>query len=99
VRRDGPGAGELHDAAEDIIFVLAGSARFVTGGSMLEPRSPAPGETLGSGIQGGAVHDLAAGDVVIVPRETPHWFREVDNQIEYLALKVVFSAADPEPHN
>ena len=90
VRRDGQGMAEVHDAARDIIFVLEGAASFVTGGSVIEPRTPRPGETLGAGVREGTTHDLGPGDVITVPSGTPHWFESVDGYIEYLALKFVF---------
>src|SRR5690348_6630834 len=42
LRRDQPGEVEIHDRDTDIIYVLDGSATFVTGGSAIGPRSTGP---------------------------------------------------------
>ena len=90
VGRNGPGMAEVHDAARDIILVTEGAASFVTDGSIVEPRRPRPGETVGSGVREGTTHDLSPGDVTSVPQLTPHWFQAVDDEIEYLVVKFVF---------
>ena len=48
-----PASAEVHARDTDVIFVFQGGATVVTGGEVLEPRSPREHETLGSGIQGG----------------------------------------------
>ena len=45
LRRDAPGEVEIHDRDTDVIYVLEGSANFVTGGEAKESRTTAPGET------------------------------------------------------
>ena len=76
-RRTGPGLIEVHAYETDIVYVLEGEATFVTGGRLLDGKVIAPGEIRGSQLEGGNVQQLAPGDVVVVPRGTPHWFREI----------------------
>jgi len=76
-RRTGPGLIEVHAYETDIVYVLEGEATFVTGGRLLDGKVTAPGEIRGSQLEGGNVQQLAPGDVVVVPRGTPHWFREI----------------------
>ncbi len=52
-RRDKPGQSELHEKDTDVFYILQGSATFVTGGKMVEPRTTAPGEIRGTAIEGG----------------------------------------------
>lgn len=87
-RRDLPGQAELHEADTDIIHVLTGTATLVTGGTVVEGRTITPEEVRGTSIAGGSERTLAAGDVVIVPAGTPHWFRDVPVPMTYFVVKV-----------
>ena len=87
-RRDRAGMAEVHELDTDIIHVLGGAATFVTGGTVDDPREVEPNEIRGPSIRGGDSRRLAAGDVVIVPGGTPHWFRQVDGVLTYYVVKV-----------
>lgn len=87
-RREKPGAAEIHTLDTDIIYVLEGNATFVTGGTAIEPKETAPNEIRGSRIDGGEVRQLSKGDVIIVPNNTPHWFKEVGGTFLYYTIKV-----------
>jgi len=76
-RRTEPGLVEVHEYETDVVYVLEGEATFVTGGSLVDGKVTAPGEIRGSRIEGGSMQQLLPGDVVVVPRGTPHWFREI----------------------
>jgi len=86
--RDGPGMAEIHSTDTDIIYVLEGTATFVTGGSVAEPREVATNEIRGPSIDDGKAQRLSKGDVVVVPNGTPHWFKEVDGPFNYYVVKV-----------
>jgi glc operon protein GlcG len=86
--REGPGQAEVHEQDADIIYVLEGSATFVTGGTVEGGKATAPGEIRGSAITGGDVRRIAKGDVLIVPAGTPHWFTEVPGPLNYYVVKV-----------
>src|SRR6185503_11826989 len=77
-RRDKPGLAEVHTLDTDIIYVMEGTATFVTGGSVVEAKEIAPNEIRGSRLEGGDTRQLSRGDVIIVPNNTPHWFKEVN---------------------
>ena len=87
--RNKGGEAELHAIDTDIIRVLSGGAVFVTGGTVVEPKTTAPNETRGPSIAGGDERRLGPGDVVMVPKGVPHWFKTVDGRIEYFVVKVV----------
>ena len=82
------GEAEVHAVDTDIIRVLAGTAVFVTGGTVVEPKTTAPNELRGSGIRGGETRRIAKGDVLIVPKGTPHWFQQVSSPFNYSVVKV-----------
>lgn len=87
-RRVAPGRPETHIKDTDVIYVLQGAATFVTGGISLDAKSTAPDELLGTSIQGGEAWRLKKGDVIIVPKGVPHWFKEVQGTVLYLVVKV-----------
>lgn len=87
-RREAPGQGEVHEHETDLIYVQGGTATFVTGGKLVDPKTVAPNEVRGSGIAGGESHALKQGDVIIVPKGVPHWFREVQAPFTYYVVKV-----------
>lgn len=87
-RRDGPGAAEVHHAETDIIYVQDGSATFVTGGTVVDQTEPQRGELRGTSIRDGQTRMLRKGDVIVVPRGTPHWFKEVAAPFTYYVVKV-----------
>jgi len=87
-RREKSGSAEVHQQDADLIRVLEGTATFITGGKVTEPKAIAPGEIRGAGIEGGEIRQLAKGDVIIVPAGVPHQFTEVTNPFLYYVVKV-----------
>ncbi len=87
-RREAAGQAEVHTRDADVIYVLDGTATFVTGGKLVQGKNIAADEIRGAAIDGGETRKLAKGDVVIVPAGTPHWFREVPGPFTYYVVKV-----------
>jgi glc operon protein GlcG len=87
-RRERPGQAEIHTKDADVIYVLQGSATFITGGEAVEGKTIAPEEIRGSSINGGETRKIAKGDVIIVPHGVPHQFLEVTNPFLYYVVKV-----------
>src|SRR6266542_3288594 len=87
-RRDQPGLAEIHTLDTDIIYVMEGTATFVTGGTAVDAKEIAPNEFRGARIDGGETRQLSKGDVIIVPNNTPHWFKEVGGAFLYYTIKV-----------
>lgn len=87
-RRDKSGLSEVHTLDTDIIYVVEGTATFVTGGRSIDPKMTAANEFRGTSIEGGETRQLKKGDVVIVPNGTPHWFKQVDGAFLYYVVKV-----------
>jgi len=101
VRRAKPaGANSIeHSEITEIYHVIRGTATLVTGGTMENPRESAPdsqvvkvlnGPSTGGGkIAGGVSRTMTAGDVVIIPPNTAHWFSSIDSDdIVYLVVRV-----------
>jgi mannose-6-phosphate isomerase-like protein (cupin superfamily) len=70
--REKTGEAERHAAWNDDIFVQAGEATMILGGTIENPREVSSGETRGSGISGGKTVMVHAGDYVFVPVNTAH---------------------------
>ena len=87
-RREAPGQVEIHQEDTDIIHVLSGSATFVTGGMLSDGKPTGPGEIRGSTVEGGTSRTIKKGDVLVVPRGTAHWFKEVKGPLTYYVVKV-----------
>jgi glc operon protein GlcG len=87
-RREKPGLAEIHTLDTDIIYVMEGTATFVTGGTAIETKEIAPNEIRGSRIDGGDTRQLVKGDVIIVPNGVAHWFKEVGGTFLYYTIKV-----------
>jgi len=87
-RREAAGMAEVHTLDTDIIYVLGGTATFVTGGTMVDPKTTAPNEIRGASLRDGESRQLVKGDVIIVPNGTPHWFQEVKAPFTYYVVKV-----------
>jgi glc operon protein GlcG len=87
-RREKPGQAEVHTKDADVIYVLQGSATFITGGEAVDGKTIAPDEIRGSSINGGETRKIAKGDVIIVPHGVPHQFLEVTNPFLYYVVKV-----------
>lgn len=87
-RRDAPGQAEVHARDTDIIYVLEGTAGFVTGGRIVGGAEVATDEIRGASIEGGTRRELAPGEVVVVPSGTPHWFESVPGPFVYYVVKV-----------
>ena len=92
-RRDLPGVAEIHTKDTDIIYVIEGSAIFVTGGTVAEPKTIAPDEIRGKEIKSGESQRIGQGDVIVVPNGVPHWFQQVDAPLLYYVVKVASTSA------
>src|SRR5919204_5151229 len=60
-RRSAPGEVEFHRNIVDVMHVVEGTARVVTGGEMRDAREVAPGELPAPAVVGGIEHELEAG--------------------------------------
>jgi mannose-6-phosphate isomerase-like protein (cupin superfamily) len=65
-------AAELHDASDDVYYVLEGTATLTLGGKLEAPKEVEPGEWRSANINGGQTFQITKGDLIVVPRGTPH---------------------------
>jgi mannose-6-phosphate isomerase-like protein (cupin superfamily) len=86
VQRD----AEMHDKTNHLFIIVEGEATFVTGGKLVNTRVISPGQTRADGIEGGQEHRLSKGDVITIPANTPHWWKDTSKtgSIGYYAVNI-----------
>ena len=94
VRRTKAAGAIAHDVGTEIHSVVDGSATFVTGGTIVRP---ADGGRGGGTIQSGESRKVSAGDIVLVPPKTPHWYQDVQGTVTYLEIRFDVSAPSGGP--
>ena len=87
-----------HDLVSEVYHIIDGSATLVTGPDIVdEKRRPATGQNVrefngpgnnGASIRNGVSHHLVAGDVIVIPAGTGHWFTRIDDHITYLIVRI-----------
>jgi mannose-6-phosphate isomerase-like protein (cupin superfamily) len=93
-----PNSVAEHDQVSEVYHVIDGSATLVLGADITNrQRRPAtlltvrefngPGNN-GSEIRNGVAHQIKAGDVVVIPAGTGHWFTRIDDHIDYLMIRI-----------
>lgn len=71
IRRSGD-LVELHDKSDDVYYVLKGQATLELGGTLVDPKEATPGEWRAKTVTGAQSVVIKAGDLIMVPRGTPH---------------------------
>ena len=79
---------EMHDTTNHVFIVTEGEAEFITGGKLVGAKADGPGQTRGTGIEGGVSHHLSKGDVITIPARTPHQWKDTSKtgSIAYYAV-------------
>jgi mannose-6-phosphate isomerase-like protein (cupin superfamily) len=87
-----------HDHVSEVYHVISGSATLVTGPDLVgAERRPATNENVrllngpgsnAASIRNGVTHQLKAGDAIIIPAGTGHWFTKIDDHISYLMIRI-----------
>lgn len=83
-----PAPGELHDESDDVYYVLEGGATLTLGGKLEAPHEIQPGEWRSSHIIGGQTFEVSKGDLIIVPRGTPHQRGTTNKDFTMILIKV-----------
>lgn len=79
---------EVHDGSDDIYYVLDGDATLMLGGSLVEPNQVSPGEWRSKTATGGQKVAIKKGDLIVVPRGTPHQRTVTGKGFSMILIKV-----------
>ncbi|HET9469094.1 MAG TPA: cupin domain-containing protein [Vicinamibacterales bacterium] len=81
---------EMHGKTNHVFIIVDGEATFVTGGTLVNAKEIAPGQTRADGIEGGQSHHLSKGDVITIPANTPHWWKDTSKtgSVGYYAVNI-----------
>jgi mannose-6-phosphate isomerase-like protein (cupin superfamily) len=66
------GGVEVHEEYADFFFVVRGSAKLLTGGTVQDGKTVSPGEIRGKSVLNGVETNLNQGDIVHIPATVPH---------------------------
>jgi len=79
---------EIHATTNHVFIIQDGEAEFVTGGKLINPKAEGAGQTRGTGIEGGVSHHLTKGDVITIPANTPHQWKDTSKtgSVGYFAV-------------
>jgi mannose-6-phosphate isomerase-like protein (cupin superfamily) len=86
---------EVHDASDDVFYVLEGSAELTLGGTLDNPKETAPGEWRSDKITGGQTFTIKKGDLIVVPRGTAH--HRINTKGKTFSLILIKIFAEPQP--
>lgn len=88
-------AAEVHDASDDVYYVLEGSATLVLGGKLDAPKEVEPGEWRSPKIIDGKTVEITKGDLVVVPRGTPHQRSTANKDFTMILIKIYAEPLKP----
>jgi mannose-6-phosphate isomerase-like protein (cupin superfamily) len=100
-----PASVAEHDLVSEVYHIIDGTGTLVLGPDIADmKRRPATQETVrlfngpgnnGTTIRNGKTYNLKAGDVVIIPAGTGHWFTKIDDHITYMMVRIDPDKATP----
>lgn len=80
------GPAAVHEKNAELFYVIDGSGTFTTGGKLVKETRTNAENLTGTGIEGGASRDVAKGDFLIVPQNTPHWVSKINGTLILMSI-------------
>jgi len=85
IHRTVPQNAIIHATGWEVHHITDGTGTVVTGGRVV--RSTGAGGERVAKIEDGSRRVVTAGDVVIIPAGTPHWYSDIDGSVTYLEIR------------
>lgn len=82
------GNAAVHEKEAELFYVIDGSATLVTGGKLVNEKRADAANLNGSAIEGGTPREIAKGDWILVPENTPHQFNPIHGVIVLFSMHV-----------
>jgi quercetin dioxygenase-like cupin family protein len=76
---------EYHEGRDHIFQILEGATSYELGGTPQNPRNTKPGEWMAAGSQGAVTVALHKGDMLVIPRGTPHK-RTTESSVTFILI-------------
>jgi mannose-6-phosphate isomerase-like protein (cupin superfamily) len=96
VKLGAPVSAISHSRITEIYYIVSGSGTMVVDGTRANPKPMDPagdvvmidaGPSMSGIMTGGLSRNVSAGDVIVVPPNTPHGWSQIDDQVSYLMLR------------
>ena len=91
VKRTAPQGAIAHAVGTEVHYIIAGTATLVTGGTIVRSAgistATGPGSAAAATIRDGQTRTVQAGDIVLVPVNTPHWYSRIASPLTYLEVR------------
>ena len=81
------GVVHSHTVWTAVVVIMSGAATFITPGTAQAGKAAASDEFGGQPIGGGESHRVSKGDVVIIPPDAPHVYRNIEEPFSYLVIQ------------
>ena len=98
LEKPAPDSVAEHDQISEVYHVISGAGTLVLGPDIVNrQRRPATMRTVveyngpgnnGSEVRDGVAYEIKAGDVVVIPAGTGHWFTRIEDHIDYLMVRI-----------
>ena len=87
VRAACPTQGCSHEGFTAVVYVVSGAATLVIGGPAEASKTEAPDQFGGVPMHSGESHRISKGDVIVVPPNHLHWYKDVQAPFRYLEVQ------------
>jgi len=87
-----------HEQISEVYYIIEGSATLLTGPDLVDAKQrPSTLKTVreqngpgfgASSIKNPETHELKAGDMIVIPAGTGHWFTKIDDHITYVMVRI-----------
>jgi len=82
------GPASLHEQEAEIFYVIDGAGTIITGGKLVGETRANATNLSGTAIDGGTSRNIAKGDFIVIPENTPHWISAIDGTIVLMTVHV-----------